>query len=305
MGLPKMLNANLTLAQNAQLTFDTTRLRNPFNTGMWIHEFRFQLGLNTLASFRCPVVEVLMKMGRHSFMPHTVAVPLLDRMWDNFIDQQVNIGSETAEAGTSVTVFLPQYTWKLVQPLYVPEGGVVETMAWNRAADTVTARLSYICTQAEGPPPLETSIPFACQFMTPGLVGGAAKAVDVSSEAEIHNPYDEPVYLRRSVGRYFANFTRDSQYWVSGELDNNGVNIAGSLVNVWATGSSGLAIIRDPVPFEHLYPPTNKSWTVNTWMDPKSYYIFNVEQNLASLTGLSATTFRAGIAFSGYRKVRL
>lgn len=295
-GQPRILSTaqEIALTAGQSAVINTTELRNPFASGMWMYSMRFQFSQTTLATLRAPLVEAQFWMGKYFFMAGTVPVYVLDRIYNPFTDMAINTCGPLES--TDSEVVHPNYLWKFQKPLYVPEGGVVVAKLFNNSTVTIGARLGYVCQEAPGPVPPEWCIPFAASYTAPGGIGGAALFTDVSAESDLVNPYDEPVFVRRMVGRIARDRLVDAQYFNQA--------LVGSALQLRMTSSSGRAVLRDSAPFTHVFPPTHKQWLTNSVLPPQGYYVAAIEQNYASFGALSANTFQPIIGMSGYRKVR-
>lgn len=296
-GLPRLLSLPnaVSLINGQSAIIDTTELRNPFRSGMWMHSMRFQVERSTLAALSAPLVQAQFWLGRHQFSAGVCPIYTLDRIYNPLTDMGRN-SMLTGADGTSTEVAFPNWQWKFQKPLYVPEGAVVVPKLYNNSGVTVQVRLTYVCQEAPGPAPQELYIPFAANFIGAGGVGGANVFTDISQESDLLNPFDEPVFVRRMVGRVAKDRTSDAQY--------SDQDLVGLGLKVRMSGSSGRAVVRDPVPFNHLFPTTHRQWLTNSVLAPRGYYVVAVEQDYSAFGGLSANRFQPVIGMSGYRKVR-
>lgn len=298
-GLPKLLSAQATLLAGQIVTLDTTALRNPFRSGLWCYGIRHHITSNAASGAnRAAFIEVQFNMGRHFFSERPIPVPLLDRMWNNDVDNGENCSTMNS-GGTATASIGNHFTWKFPKPLYIPEGEVLVAKYYNPATATTGVITSYVCQSADGPAPLEINLPFLSVWTAGGGIGGATKFTDASNENDLVNPYPEHAVVKRINGRISRSYLNDAQNFATS------VSIPGLKVKAWATSSSGQAIVRDPAFWSHLFQMQFRSWLTNSVLSPGESYIFNVEQDYSAFGSLSTITFRPQIVLMGHRKVRL
>jgi hypothetical protein len=201
---------------------------------------------------------------------------------------------------------------KLAKPLFVPAGEtlVAKFQYESKYGDLGDLSVDVIYVgrslPSDFPTPKEQWLPWIAAFDNPLLAFTAGQADStLSTQSQLVNPFDEDLWIHRLIGR--TQLSPPNGSFVYAEL-GGGIN-AIAAVNVFrdttvrATDSFGRILVRDATPFTHLFHYSDRSWTVSSVLQPKGYYLFQLDR---AYTGTQAGWSAANcISMVGYRKVRV
>ena len=318
---PILLSARLTLNAGQRVMAQSIRLQNPFRMPMMLDEIRYRIVNVSPSGAAGSVLAHWAIRARHmlgrtpltsDFVPiGGLTVPL----GPDYIDSGINF----AVAGTETRGWR---TWKLPKPLYIPGTELLTTELYHAgtpqnaspvgsgsAISPFNVNQTYVVdvvyagrTISDDFVPEKICVPFASAFVTP-FVSTNILRVDQSSEADIRNPFNEELHVQRFIGRSVLQQSTTP----AGEFDNlfaggSMADITTLFTKVRAADSFGRILVRDPAPFTHLFYLPDRTWTVNTKLQPRGFYLFEVERDFTSYSG--AVTANANIiSMMGYREV--
>lgn len=292
---PINLNSSIqTINGNQVVEFEQTSLQNPFRTAMWVDEIRFMnfapnfILTNPWATYRIDI-----KLGREPITNGFVPVGLLSPL----------VQETTTPVDSPLSARL-HWTWPLEKPLYVPptEQLIIRAKADNPYPafnlDTVITAMVGLAGRSlprDHPTPEVVNMPWATSFMTTAVPWGSTGSFR-TSEADLNNPFAQPMRVNRFFGRGFNNYGLDSPEMLGGISGRSTVRAADSF---------GTIIVRDPTPFTQLFFYGLRSWAPRATLGPKGFYLFNIDQDYSDLTDAGDPSQGFGIGFTGHREVRL
>ena len=283
MDSPILLSASVTIGQGQQLEIsDPTALTNPSRNAMLLDEIRIRV----LEIQEPLLIRAQFRLGR---------VPLTN----GFVP--IGCFGKSLLPGDAT-----QFTWKLPRPMYIPPGEFLAAQ-FQYASDVVAAFPSaspvvqvLYCGRSlasDFPRPAEIDVPWVAAFIPPPRASGVADYIDVSTESDLVNPFDVPVKVQRFIGFFFGSASSVKE--AVGFADLTGA----AYMTVRAADSRGRIMVRDSTPFSHLFSHIDKSWDVNTVLEPHGFYLFQLDRAYSTYTALSK--LQACISMVGSRKVQL
>lgn len=271
---PIILSAIVSIPANATRELEVSELRNPFNTAMLLDEIRLEVdalavGLSDFSSVND--IKARFRLGRMHLTADFVPCTMLGR----------SLNPIGCLAGTLDVPGEEMFTWRLPKPLYVPANEFVVPILLN-APDGSSATRSVRVTYAgrslgrSDPVPEIVNLPWVASFR-------AVQARPDSGAADLVNPFEQPLYVQRLIGRGY---------------DTNGSELIDSSdVSVRITDSLGRHSVRDPTPFPHLFDRSTRAWEARCVLPPKHYF-------LTSFTGGLGTDIYY-VSVVGHRQVRM
>jgi hypothetical protein len=316
---PILLDATVTVGTNQIVQIpDTTRLKNPFDTGMWLDEIRFRVSQPTSGSVGDPdgaymAIGAEIRMGRMPLTSGYVPIGLLAK---------VLLGEQTTNGDLSSQLIWPgaaYHTWKLPKPLFVPATEVVIPKFTNipnyqglgdGPLVVEVALVGRVCPR-EMPAPDVLCVPWAASWLSTIIAasGQSNPVLEQSAEKDLVNPFDDPLFVERFIGRSAlvpASLSFQTFEWYSAGLGvNAGPAYGDRLITVQAYDSFGNILVRDPTPFQHLFQILDRSWTVNSMLQPKGFFIFQLARDFTNVSRpVAGLQNGVGIGMVGYRRVR-
>lgn len=156
------------------------------------------------------------------------------------------------------------------------------------------------------PVPLGTKgfTPWFAAYRTPVHVDGAGVYEDTSTEADLVNPFDDPMLIERIIGRVVRGDTGSGEAIVFG--GNGDRNLLFDAIRLRMDDHQSAQIIRDATPIGVALDFVSRSWVVNSMLGAKGFYRVTVQSKLAPkvTTFLGTTSIYTAIGMLGYREVR-
>lgn len=186
--------------------------------------------------------------------------------------------------------------WRPPCPIYIEEGEFLRPELrypnYNAPAilgtggfvpnTNVTPHVSYACRVLEDPQDWlqdgeSRVLPFASSYAP--VLNMFAQSYVQSEDTALMNQLDTDLYVHALVGKCVSQIYDTS----IGNLDytiQNAVNgAAGPLANISENGiqvrmetSRGLSMVKDPVPFGHLFNVVDNTWWMNTILRPREFF---------------------------------
>lgn len=304
MNSPIVLSASVSVSANQILEPETTRLQNPYKTAMLLEEIRFRMPfvLGAASAEWPPFLSVRAELRMGRLMMTNGFVPV-----GNLCRRTIE------ENGDSLGNANVWHTWKLAKPLYVPKGEFVIPRIqldprYGSPTSAMPIQVSYAgrSLPVDCPVPRSISLPWATHFDIPKLAYSSGNTDStISTPGQLVNPFEKSIFVQRFIGRTL----RQSSETILGNTVNElgfftGDSIPASTQTVVrAVDSFGNILVRDPTPFTHLFQFLDRSWTVNSMLSPKGFYIFTVDRNYTAT--VANLTFAHAISMVGYREVEL
>lgn len=301
---PIHLTATATLGSNSSGGVNAIALKNPLGQPMEILQIKWSLYQS--ATNRGDVGGVIackLDLGKHSLTNGFVPVWSFGRV-ENLTGEIIN-GTDTN--GTVYTT--NEFSWKLPQPLYVPANAVVIPTFQHRGLieQEIQVRISYSARSIPPgtPEPKKVSIPYAACYVSKSFNVNNA-GTDSSSETDLINPFDEPLFLQRLTGRVAQlNLSNTPPTIYDSDETYAGETVSTIQYNVRLIDSFGRPLIRNFVPFRMAFSGVTRTWeTDGDVMDPRSYVLAYVRKDVP-YQGASGSNIisQAFIGLVGHRYV--
>lgn len=200
--------------------------------------------------------------------------------------------NEDAQAG---------YVVKFAKPFYLPPGENID----------VAFRLDYVNTNAmlgfapmaiglQAEPPAERWIPYLTSFTGASQQAQSGAAIaDRSTPADLGNPFDVPLFVERMVGRVLGATAGAPGNW----LDlTPGTAWNDFLVRIYDHHEAPW--VPTPTPFPLVFSAVDRSWLMNTTMEPKGFLQVTTEGTCVSAAFNAAFPgLLPVVGLMGYRRI--
>lgn len=297
MNSPILLNATVSVSPGANSEIsDPTRLQNPFRTPMLLDEIRFFpqtqtfSGLEVWQTLLRLALQVDLRLGRVPLTNGPVSISCFGKSL-NDATRYLSL-----ESGGP-------FTYKLPKPLFLlPEEYLVPRVYHNPAFGTSEAQVLEVIyvgrsLPADFPRPQVRHIPWIAQApKLDATITTSGDTIVQTTEADLVNPFDVPLKVQRFIGDFYNSVDRAGNVGVTADVQ-------GELTLMRAVDHEGGILVKDSTPFSHLFGYNDRSWTVNTVLAPKGFFIFFIERNYAGLSGDPVTTAPI-FTMTGYRTER-
>lgn len=266
---PIFLNDQVILSGNQKGFARSIHMQNPFRVPVLVDEIRYRITSDSDQELAIALAQIRVRhlLGRTPLMSNTIPIGLLSKSFGMTVPTSLDFPS--------------WYTWKLPKPLYVPATEVLsaELEMPPDIAGTFTVQVSYAARiLPDGtPPPEKINVPWACFFQLPEFSSTSGIDVVTTKETDIVNPFNETLFVQRFIGRsvfqtgggFIETPTIPSQLF--------------EFTTVRAADSFGRILVRDPTPWPHLFYFPDRAWTVNTKLQPKGFYLFEVTRDFTTM----------------------
>lgn len=308
---PLLLQAQITLPSGGGEIglADTTRLENPFQGPMWLDEIRFRLPAPFSPVLTWASISCRLKLGNLPLTQNLVPIGLFGKVLND---------SGTAEHMVDDTVLLPRvpdlFTWKLPKPLFIPARELLRPTFYLQTFPGAPSQVVTVCYACRPlpvgtPTPRRLQLPWVASFVPPMLATGSDRT-DVSTPADLYNPWDQDLHVQRFNGRFMVQgntiFNQQGEEGGNMTLASVEQDLETGLVTmgtvVQAQDSFNNILVRDPTPFQHVFDMVDRAWTVNAILPPKGFYTFTMDRLWAAYTGQPITA-TCGISMVGWREV--
>lgn len=291
MNSPIMLSTSVTVPDAATRESEQTALTNPFRTAMLIDEIRLKLDIEGSAYSNT-------NLFRPRIQFHLGRMPLCNTFIPCLALTKFLCGGIPYLGQTVDRSFL-FIDWKLPQPLYIPPTEYLIPRVYNAPISgatplSVTVAIQYVgrSLPSDYERPQKMYIPWLANYTSP-VTAYNVSAEETTTESDIVNPFNEPVYVQRFIGTtsdaYGANISpRGSLYTTTNAYD-----------------SFGNVLVRDRTPFSHLFTTMDKVWPAKSVLQPKGFYIFNTMRAFDGLPSDGNTEYQYSITMQSYREVVL
>lgn len=323
LGTPISLTASGTIKNGSVGGVNADALYSPYGLPMEIHEIKWMLSAPTNvvigAGVGCSLEMGALKLTNgyppiNSFcksllMTSAVSIAGAVRAGD-LVDYSMN--SANGEE-ISTTPSYANFVWRLHKPIFVPAGAVLlpKFQHRNLIPDDITAQITYSGTTLPSHyRPKKLTLPWVASWVADGVAYGTA-STQISLESDLVNPWDEPLFVQRFVGRinYSGNITSvppSERFANAYDLPGNGLaEMAGKYFTITMVHSSGANIIQSPTKFESVFYSGKRAWDVGVEIAPRSYFTVSMNK-IADATASGATAalrFQPIIGMIGYREI--
>jgi hypothetical protein len=252
-----------------------------------------------------------LKLGNLPLTQNLVPIGLFGKVLNDSSTAE-HMTSEGVLTGAPLTPDL--FTWKLPKPLFIPARELLRPTFYLQTFPGAPSQVITVCYACRPlpvgtPTPKKLQVPWVAAFVPPMLATGSDRT-DVSTPADLYNPWDQDLHVQRFNGRFMVqgntitfgrgeeggNMTLAS---VEQDLETNLVTMG---TTVQAQDSFNNILVRDPTPFQHVFDMVDRAWTVNAVLPPKGFYTFTMDRLWAAYTG-DPVTATCGISMVGWREV--
>lgn len=301
---PILMSDVVSVPVNGKVQPLTDHFQNPFRTPMLIDEIRMGYENTNQSEIDPFSLQFRFSLGRDPLTADFIPAPMLGKLLNPGVD------------GTTLAPLV--YTWKFPKPVYVPATEILVPTIFNNPMPgqgaTASVRLTYVGRSLDPnyKQPTNIAVPFVALWMglerTIGTDG--SNLTDDSTESNLVNPFDKPLYVQRLIGRIRGgpDVANDGQLNpdTGDVLDNDqGAIVAQSLTLIQMTDSMGRQAVRDPTPFNNVFSAIDRAWTINTMLAPKGYYGLHLEENWLTAANFNFATAQPMVSMIGYRAVQL
>jgi len=297
---------------------DTSFLANPERLPMLIDEIHFTPVLTNVAATlgfiqAIDFTGVSFTLGR---LPITNGFVPLGVLGKSLNPQELNDGTGRV--------------WRLPKPLYIPPGEILQPRFQYQlpampggtiltdSASPFNIEISYIgrILPINYPKPKYIQAPWVSFWNSKffRVDNQSSATTDASRETDLVNPFNSPLHLQRFNGRIVTATDDNVSGPNGGEADIRGASFIGSETTTLRMVSSyGSVLVRDFTSVYDLFHLYDKTWTVNTVMAPKTFFIVNLAAAATPTSFFAApglvsalgTIAQLQMALVGYRNVKL
>lgn len=281
-GIPFFAAASVSLGPGQTAPpFSSRQLGNPYRQAMVIDEIHFQITL--LATEGVPLtrfnlggsVRARFKLGRVEVSNEFIPIWNYGTRWDDdggsgaFGEEFQSAAGQTMGGVLTVSNSVNYYRWILPKPLYIPAGNILQpsiSREQDALAQTANVWVGYGCRRlAPHKPPTEFDVPYVAQFITDPVLEGSSPSTFQSSEKDLVNIFQQDVRVQRFTGRVQKQLVVAT---VTELLQDD----LGSSVTLVMKDSTGVNIIRDFTPWNHVFDRNRRAWTFNRILKGKERY---------------------------------
>jgi hypothetical protein len=274
------------LSSDAWQTLPPYAFLNPNKTAMLVDEFRFSGHFGIIGGIGLSQIDIM--MGGVPLTNGLVPISSLFHLWDT--DLAANNTSVNAlnvfPAGVPGVMEQTDLatTWHLERPLYVPYGTTFQIrlnmdQTWETFDQWAFSMHGRSCPN-DAPRPDSIWVPWATGFSIPQ---DSALLSFVCEDNAMVNSHESPLYLEHLQG--FDSFVP------GGSEPTAPIYFDGFTIQV--TSSSNLAIIRDPTPFQLVFPSDRLIFPVKAVLDPHEFLRVQLDAPVSlKNTGVGMVGFR-------------
>lgn len=319
---PIILSAETRLEPGSSSGVNTAALKNPHGLPMellWVRFGIYPILPDSLADIEGSftgaltgmVVGVKMDLGKLPIVDSGVPINTFGTArddWDvlNFFFQETN-----------VRIAHNIYTWRLKHPLYIPPGSTLVPLFqhYGQIPFPAVVRLTYMCRTLSAPKKdKKLWVPWVTSWRSKSFDFEASPNVDPtilydeSSELDIVNPFDVPVFVARFGGRqslvspdtnYQNSETSVTEPSFAPLADSGDENIVLSIKS-----STGDEIVKNDTHFGGLFPLNLKVWDIpGSWRMEPGEYVKIRAKFMPDVNAAVSGRVQVGVSAVGYRLV--
>lgn len=318
LGTPISLTATGTVKAGSVAGVNADALVSPYGLPMEIHEIKWLIGGDTHvvigAGLGCSfeLGDLRITNGYVPINAFCKSILNISGFAGDFVD--VSMGDVNGEE-IPLTDSWANFVWRLKHPIFVPAGACLlpKFQHRNLVLDDMTIRVVYSgTTLPSNYRPKKLMLPWVTHWAGNGFTYSAA-STQTSLEADLVNPWPEPLCVQRLIGRvnYSGNVstTPPSERIPSlATATANGLpEIIGKYITITMNHSSGVSVIQHPTKFESVFPASRRAWDIDVEIPPGSYFTVNMTK-IADATASGSTAalrYQPIIGMVGYREVGL
>lgn len=282
---PVHMSGSIVLQPGASGSIGTSSLMNPMGLDMEILEIKFEISGPAGASVYGASVDAELLLGTNKLTDGSIPIWCFGRI--------ENGRAESAATEQSNGYRYAFYSWRLPRPLFVPAGTTITPNLTHTGLvpSALNVRVSYSGRSVLKKPKI-VHVPWVVSYTSKVFNPLSAADTDRSSDLDLTNPHDEPVFIQRIVGRTLTSV-------FSGNYIDNSDDFAQSGLGIRFTDSFGRPLVRTYVPFRSIFDST-RSWEMDNGavFDSQGFYIVELKHTAqAGNTGLG----QAFISVVGWR----
>jgi hypothetical protein len=307
---PLHLTASTNLAANSSGGVNAISLKSPSGEAMEILEVRFSItAVPTVSSTLSPaystygaVIACKLDLGKYPLTNGYVPVALFGRSEELMAEQITDVGSSNL-----FNAVCNEYAWRPPHPIYVPKGAVLVPTFQHRGITPfdLNVRISYAARLIPDgtPAPKRVMLPYVAAWGS-GTFDAAVTGTDRSTETDLVNPFKEPLYIQRMVGRVINVFVATNR--VDEGITTPTETVPALLWNVRIVDSHGHPVVQKFTPFRLVFSSVTRSWDMDpsVTLAPMSFYSAYVRKDvLGGYPALNSLNTQAFISIVGWRDV--
>lgn len=300
---PSNLTATATLQSNSQGGVNAIALKNPLGGPMELLEVAWELQANA-AAISGGAVGCKLDLGNLELT--NGFVPIWCFGAGRYLEAEPWWRMYTPEAAnTGVPI---HYIWKLDHPLYIPSGAVVQPQFqhFGQIKDTIDVRISYRVRMLPKhyTPPAKIPVPYVAAFTSKVFRNPLTPDTDEdhSTETDLLNKNEQPLRVRRFIGRFGSSLITEGIPFESRPLYGPA---AAEYTEVKMVSSQGDKVIQYAIPFRQAFPGPIRAWEVDFSLPPKQYMLVDLFKRAFPVTAAAATQLlsQAFVSMVGSREV--
>ncbi len=289
-GQPLLVTATGTVTPRSTGGVNAIALKNSSNAPIEIHRIAFTISATSDAASQFNPQNLGVKLDLGSIALTNGFVPAA-----NFGPRQIVEASGATDTG----IYTSQVIWKLGRPLFIPPGGALVPTFEHRARGIISmdVRADYSGQKMPvGYKPKKVFLPYVSSYVS-SVFDASESGSDMSSETDILNPFNEPIFIERFVGRVSV-FTNESQV----DLDNLVLPIGSYTIRM--VDSRGHRIVRDPAVFGQVFWNPLRTWELGgkVQLDSGAHVIVELFKTSLGLTENTVFT-QAAVSLVGWREI--
>jgi hypothetical protein len=296
--VPFLLEVPIT-AQSSGNAAAPGSLINPAGGPVLVDELRFcaiqTLRMNTRATIQ---------IGRYTVaddVPLSVLCKPIDRGTDGAtIASWANLMVNTATTAKRYRMVPQDYVWRLARPIILPKGARVSISLRNKAL--LTPPYAYVPSgfvsvvgrtlPDDAPIPDAVDVPYAAHWTISGSMSEGLTSA--STAADLRNRFDTALRVHRFTAD--LAFVDTGSQFTEETFDDYGWSL-GAKIRIY--GQNGVLGVRDFTPLGALFNYARRSWTVNSVLAARGYYIAEIVYPSNPVAPQTATDLAFSVAMIG------
>lgn len=275
---------------------DARGLQNRTDQALEVKEIRFLNANVTLNGGKRilyqSIVDVQLRLGNEPITSGFIPVPAMTVPIDF-----------TSEYGNNTYFLQDEFVGKVLRfskPFILMPGETINVQV--RVPETNAAqqvKITAICYPTKDIS--RAHLPWITAFLPPAHADASGKYDDVSTEADLVNPFEAPILVERMIGRVFFRLA-DPIDIEAGR--GQGIPLLDK-IRLRMEDHNGVQIAREPTPIGLIFEASSKSWVINNDLPSKGHFVVAIESDLSSgwIDAEGEGSIRTMIGMISYRKI--
>jgi len=197
------------------------------------------------------------------------------------------------------------FVMRFKKPVYLAIGQAINVQVRHQDTEANTFVITAVCREVDAIIGEEFT-PWFSFYKPPAHTDGTGNFEDISTSADLVNPFGEEILVERFISRVFSG--ADSATTPREPDRNNGTTGQFAFyfdnIRVRLEAHDGTQVARDATPIGILFDMIRKSWVVNSMLPPKGFYRAAVQSIFQVQVGETPQPVQVFIGMLGYRAVR-